>query len=479
MIILCKQIHAIKYFFTLIHINFTNNNLRVFMKTTFKIIVISVIIGLFAFPVAAKQPAINFYRNPDQRGLHVFEAPKQDTVPFSGLSVRIGGNFTQQYQSLEHSSNANPGMAGETDLNKLYPLVPGFNLATANLNFDIQLEDGIRVKLENYMSSRHHSEFWVKGGYIQVDKLPMFGSPDWFTRMVTVKIGHFGVNYGDQQFRRSDNGNTFHNPFVGNTIMDAFATEIGGEVYVRPGDDFFVMLGTSSGIINGDVKEARNASGEIQKKSLSMLAKVGYDKQINEDLRVRLSASYYTNPGTTRNTLYAGDRTGSRYYMASEPEFFRNFQAGGAVTASTAANRFTSGRLSPEFTHQVSSFMINPFIKFKGLELFGVIEASSGKHNSLAETRQFNQLSGEVVYRFLKNEQVFVGARYNQVSGELPGANADVSVDRIQIAAGWYTTKNLLVKLEYVNQNFNDFDASDFRHKGNFNGLMIEAAIAF
>lgn len=446
------------------------------MKITLRTLGLSVLFGIYMLPAFAAQPAINFFRNPDQSGLHIFEAPKQDTVPFTGLNVRIGGNFTQQYQSLEHSNKANPSMAGDIDLNKLYPLVPGFNLATANLNFDIQLEDGIRVKLENYMSSRHHSEFWVKGGYIQVDKLPMFGSPDWFTRMVTVKIGHFGVNYGDQQFRRSDNGNTFHNPFVGNTIMDAFATEIGGEVYVRPSKDIFFMLGTTNGLINGDVKEARNAEGNIQKKSLSLLAKAGYDKQISDDLRVRLSASYYTNPGTTRNTLYAGDRTGSRYYMAVEPEFFRS---AGVVTAASAANRFTSGRLSPEFTHQVSSLMINPFVKFKGLELFGVIETSSGKQNSVAEKRKFSQLSGEVVYRFLKNEQAFVGARYNQVSGELPGANGDVSVDRMQVSAGWYTTKNLLLKVEYVNQNFKDFDASDYRHEAKFNGIVIEAAIGF
>ncbi len=53
----------------------------------------------------------------------------------------------------------------------------GFNLAAANLNFDVQLDDGIRVFLENYMASRHHNEFWVKGGYIQIDKLPMFNNP--------------------------------------------------------------------------------------------------------------------------------------------------------------------------------------------------------------------------------------------------------------------------------------------------------------
>lgn len=428
------------------------------------------------------QKGIQFNRPADQRGINVFETSKADTVEFTGLQLKIGGNFTQQFQSISHSNTADennfPFGAGTVDLNKLYPLSPGFNLATANLNFDIQLEDGIRVKLENYMSSRHHPEFWVKGGYIQIDKLPMFGSPQWFTDYVTVKFGHFGINYGDQQFRRSDNGNAFYNPFVGNYIMDAFATEIGGEVYVRPFENFFIMAGMTNGLINGDVKDY----GTI-KKNPSVLAKIGYDSQISEDLRFRLSASFYNNKGTTRNTLYAGDRAGSRYYFAMEPEYFRNFQAGGAVTASSAANRFTSGRLSPDFTSNVTSIMINPFVKFKGLELFGTYEMSKGRNAgefaSDADNRELSQFAGELVYRFLAREQLFVAGRYNKVSGRLAGYTEDVSVDRTQIALGWYTTPNMMVKLEYVTQKYNDFVSTDYRNGGEFSGLMLEAAIAF
>ncbi|MFO7998086.1 MAG: hypothetical protein R6U86_03795, partial [Bacteroidales bacterium] len=110
------------------------------MKVILKFISISIIAGLYMLPTFSQQPAINFYRQPDQKGLNVFEAPKLDTVPFTGFKLRIGGNFTQQYQSLSHSNNADPNMAGEIDLNQLYPLSPGFNLATANLNFDIQLD---------------------------------------------------------------------------------------------------------------------------------------------------------------------------------------------------------------------------------------------------------------------------------------------------------------------------------------------------
>jgi hypothetical protein len=427
--------------------------------------------------VSSQDGKIGFYKPNDQRGVNVFESPRVDTLEFTGLKVRIGGNFAQQYQAVTHSNKADVAMATlpngttEVNLNALYPLSNGFNLASANLNFDIQLEDGIRVSLENYMSSRHHPEFWVKGGYIQIDKLPFFGNPEWYTRYVSARVGHFGINYGDQQFRRSDNGRTIYNPFVGNYIMDAFATEIGGEVYVYPTKDLFVMAGLTNGLIGGDVKDY----GET-KKGPSILAKIGYDSKLTEDLRVRLSASLYNNSGTTRNTLYAGDRAGSRYYMISEPEYFRS---GGAVTASSAANRFTSGRLSPDFTGKVNSIMINPFVKFKGLEFFGTYEMSSGRTGAESENRDFTQLAGELIYRFLPREQAYVGGRYNVVSGKLPTYTEDVTIDRLQVALGWYTTKNLLVKLEYVTQNFEGFKSTDYRHQANFNGVMVEAVVAF
>lgn len=447
------------------------------MKINFKMLFSAALMMLLVLPLSAQQRAIGFYRQPGQRGLNVFETFREDTVPYTGFKLRIGGDFTQQYQGLSHSNEANvnevPFGTGTVDLNELYPLSSGLNLATANLNFDVQLEDGIRMSLESYMSSRHHPEFWVKGGYIQIDKLPMFGNPQWFTDHVSVRVGHMMPNYGDQHFRRSDNARTIFNPFVGNTIMDAFTTEIGGEVYVSVTPQIFVMGGMNSGLIAGDVRDTG------VDKNPSLYGKVGYDSQVSEDLRVRLSGSLYTNPGTTRNTLFAGDRAGSRYYMVAEPDYYRNFQAGGAITAATAANRFTSGRISPDFTREVTTMMINPFVKFRGLEFFGLYEVAKGTHNPDVDSRQFTQVMGELVYRFLAREQVYVGARYNQVNGELAGPNADISIDRFQFGMGWYTTPNMLVKLEYVTQKYNDFDANDFRHGLKFNGIMIEAAVGF
>ena len=124
---------------------------------------------------------------------------------------------------------------GETNVNQLADIGAGFNLATANLNVNALIADGIQVDLTTYLSSRHHQEAWVKGGYLQVDDASFLGveAIDKVMELVTVKLGHLEINYGDAHFRRSDNGNAFYNPFIEGNILDAFTTEIGGEVYVR------------------------------------------------------------------------------------------------------------------------------------------------------------------------------------------------------------------------------------------------------
>jgi len=452
----------------------------------------------------AQQPALQYYRGWNQSAINVFEPSKNDSVEYTGFKMRIGGSFTQDFQSIKHENSPTYMVVSGTNAtnrNLLYGVVKsedstsasltGFNSAMANLNLDFQIADGIRVCLENYMSTRHHAEFWVKGGYIQIDKLPMLGNPKWFEKYLRVKIGHFQPNFGDMQFRRTDGGNAMFNPFVENHIFDAFTTEIGGEVYVFPADGFMAMVGMTSGFINGNIEnypEAINASGAVAtKKSPSITAKVAYDKTF-DDLRFRLSASLYNNSNIQRNTLYAGDRTGSHYFMVMEPAL----QANG--TASAASAQFSSGRFNPDVPNRVQAIMINPFVKYKGLEVFGSYEIISGSNYAdvsgpverrVWEKRNFTQYSVEGVYRFLANEQLYVGARYIGAKAEPRGildANGDqieVSIDRLAFAAGWFPTKNMLLKGEYVLQNYTDFPTTDYRNEGKFSGFMVQAVIGF
>lgn len=438
----------------------------------------------------AQRPELQYYRTWDKDGINVFEPSKNEDKAYEGFKIRIGGSFTQDFQSLTHENKANyvpVSATNSANRNLLYGVVPaedslsasltGFNLAMANLNLDFQIEDGIRVALENYMSSRHHSEFWVKGGYIQIDKLPMFGNPEWFTDYLRVKIGHFQPNFGDMQFRRTDGGNTLFNPFVENFILDAFSTEIGGEAYIFPGGGFMGMVGMTSGFINGNVENYPDTptgnNKEATKKNPSIFFKVAYDKAFENDLRFRLSASMYNNSSIQRNTLYAGDRTGSHYFLVMEPEL----QSSGTRTAQ--GSQFTSGRLNPGIANKVNAIMINPFVKFKGLEFFGSYEILKGKNYSEDDDREFTQIAAELVYRFLKNESAYIGGRYVQVTGRLAGFTDDISIDRTAIAAGWFPSKNLLLKGEYVIQNYKDFPTNDYRFEGKFSGFMVQAVIGF
>jgi hypothetical protein len=435
--------------------------------------------------VYAQLAPIQYFRPYDQRGINVFETSKVDTVVFEGLRLKLGANFTQQFQGLKHSNSEN--VVGEVNKNALFDLSPGFNLAMANFNIDVQLADGVRVSLVSYMSTKHHNEFWVKGGYFQIDKVGFlnneFMNDLW--KNLTLKIGHMEINYGDAHFRRSDGGNALWNPFVEGNILDAFATEIGGELYWQK-SGFLAMAGLTDGEVQGSVTKADD-------RAPSFYAKAGYDNLVGQ-ARVRLTGSIYTTKSSISNTLYGGDRAGSHYYYVLEP-----------TSATLTANAF-SGRINPGFKDNVTSVMINPFVKIKGVELFGTYEVSKG--NSQVENgeiqstdaaqpalskltdRQFNQYAIDGLYRFA-NDKMYVGARYNVVDGDLAfgqnttqpninqGIRDNVRVERTAVSAGWFVTPNILMKAEYVTQKYLDFPATDIRSNGKFEGFMIEGVIGF
>src|SRR5690606_29275804 len=136
------------------------------------------------------------------------------------------------------------------------------------------------------------------------------------------------------------------------------------------------------------------------------------------DLRVRLTGSAYRNEKSPANTLFAGDRAGSRYFFVVE-----NTQA-------TSAAQASSGVVNPGFRREVTAFQVNPFVKYNGLELFGTIEQAKGRAANETVDRTWNQYAADAIYRFLEDEKLYVGARYNTAKGELGGMTDKVSVDR-------------------------------------------------
>lgn len=403
---------------------------------------------------------IQHFRATDMRGLNVFEPPKEEERPYTGFKLNWGAAFTQQFQGLSHSSKAAPRIVNNVDANKLVEIGNGFNNANANLYLNAQVAKGIRVALTSYLSSRHHNETWVKDGYFLIDDSPIeVVALQNIMKYLTLRIGHFELNYGDAHFRRTDNGNAIYNPFVGNYIMDAFTTEIGAEAYVRK-SGFMLMGGMTGGEVRGQVQKPKE-------RAPSYLAKAGFDKQLTPDLRARLMGSLYTTKKSVNNTIYSGDRAGSRYYSVLEN------------ATSTETAQAWSGAVQPGFRSNVTAKQLNPFVKFKGLEFFGVAEKAEGRAATETKDREWTQYAGDVVYRFLADDRVFLGGRYNTANGELAGITPKVNVKRYQLGGGWFLTPNVLMKAEYVNQRYNDFPATDIRSGGRFNGFMVEGVVAF
>jgi len=390
-----------------------------------------------------------------------FEEAKLDESSFENLKVRVGADFAMQFQGINHQS----------DSIELISLGSGINLPTANMVIEADLAKGIKVNLETYLSSRHHVEAWVKGGYLLMDELQFLNS-DFINRVMestTLKIGVMELNYGDAHFRRSDNGRVIQNTFVGNYIMDAFTTAPALEVMVRH-NGIMILGGINSGSLKPALSGYNASTGEYAEynmfEELALHWKAGYDRQITDDLRLRVTLSGFHCFNHHFGSLYNGDRTGSRYYLVMKP------QTNNASDVDPASGH-TSGRWGPGFTDKNNAIMTNLFGKYKGLELFGTFEYTTGTSAIGGAEFTYQQFAVEGLYRFGRNEQFYGGVRYNLASN-----HNDESVNRIQAGAGWFLTKNIMAKAEYVNQNYKDFGLYRSADAG-FSGIMVEAAISF
>ena len=212
----------------------------------------------------------------------VFESPKLENRKPDKVNVKIGADFAMQYQMLNHSADS-----------LLIPLGTGINLPTANFTIDAELSRGVQVSLTTYLSSRHHVEACVKGGYRLLDRIPFIRSQvlDNIMDYFTVKVGVMELNYGDAHFMRSDNGNVIQNPFVGNYIMDAFTTAPALELMFR-NNGIIAMAGLTTGSLRPQLAGYSSFSGYTAysaHKELALYGKAGYDNTIGDDFRLRVT----------------------------------------------------------------------------------------------------------------------------------------------------------------------------------------------
>lgn len=367
-----------------------------------------------------------------------FEKPKADANEFEKLKVKVGADFAIQLQTIDHEADV-----------ELIDLKNNFNLPTANLNITADLAPGIQLYINNYMSSRHHNEAWVEGGYLTMDYLPFLPASNNIMKYLTIKAGVMMPDYGDAHYFRSNNAAVTNNPFVGNWIMDAYTTNPGIEILYR-NNGILALVGTNNGRVN-------YGRGNDLGEDLVFNWKLGYDKNITSDFRLRATVSgYHVGEGHSGSYLWDGDRAGARYYSVMQK-------------ASATGDDYKSGRWSPgSGQSEMNSYMANLFLYYKGLEVFGIYESMKGVRNNTDQ--HFTQTALQALYRI---GSFYAGTRINKVSN-----NDGSSVNRFNLGGGWYMVDNMVIKLDYVNQEYDGAAHGDI-DGGKFKGLVLEAAISF
>lgn len=386
--------------------------------------------------------------------------PKKDISSFEKVELGFNADLTFNYQGLDHD------FIPTNTANRKEKLQAGLSLPTANLDLNAKIMKGFNVKLETMLSSHHHHETFVKGGYATIDNLDFVysGFAKDFMDQSTIKVGVDDINFGDAHFRRTDNADVMNNPFIMNMAVEAYMQAGFVELMHRlPAYDSIVVAGISNGQVNpSDVSAEKEGSDEY-----SFYVKYAFDKEINEDLRVRLSESVFFTEGTSKNSLYQGDKAGN----VAEKIFN---QKGEVPVTSDFGAAWNAMKGYSDLT--VS--MTNAFIKYNNTELFGLLEITDGSDSSSNDMEMIHY-SVDLVQRFGKDNRFYGAVRYENATTELASdTSGDNELTQLQVGLGWFLSKNAVAKVEYIKQERDNF-AEYTNGKAKFDGFMISTALSF
>ncbi|MDD4506136.1 MAG: hypothetical protein PHE60_07185 [Sulfurospirillaceae bacterium] len=387
--------------------------------------------------------------------------PAKDTSVFTAPTIGWNADLTFNYQGLDQNYDLF-GKTGEVTLQ------PGLSLPTANFDVNAKVMSGFNVKLETMFSSHHHNETYVKGGYATIDNLdfivPGFASD--FMQNATIKVGVDDINFGDDQFRRTDNADVMRNPFIHNMGVEAYMQAPHIEVLYRLPANTFVMVGITNGQVNPDdvtAVDRNSTSGSSNRPGL--YGKIGFDSQINDDLRVRLTESVYTVHGTNKgSSLYSGDKAGTPSRKIFDDGTDTDF---GALW--NALSGFSDLTVSKT----------NFFTRYQDTELYAMFEIADGA-DAKGVDMAMNHYAVDLVQRF-HNDKFYAAARYEKAKLDYKEATndlGDAEMTQWQVGLGWFLSKNAVAKLEYIDHERTN-NSSFVGGTADFKGYMISTALTF
>jgi hypothetical protein len=396
------------------------------------------------------------FRAEDTRRMRI--GRMQDIDLFMGL--KTAGRFQYLTQKDVYINNK---LQGDLD--------PSFQTAWGDLSFMADIEDGkMLVYADIYISSRPHpSQTYGNEGYILFRQMPdpvpatQFLNDTLF-EYVNVKVGHFEIDYGDHRYRRSDNAWVQRNLLIGNYLVDPDVEEIGMEVFSKPQWPVKWLFGVSSGTTTENFTEGRGLA--------SVHGKIWVDPI--KDLRASISAYYVdhsdTGAGGPSGRLYSARRSGGPY--------------GGVWGGGDSPGDLTIGKDKLDTAFQADvTYSPGPWEVYANLGWVEDADPNGSDPGKPTERWMYGSVEG--AYHF--NPRLYAAARYGLAKADdVKGHDASGRIHRIQVGGGYWLTKTVLAKAEYVYQKAIGFnpqdgivDGVDIFRDPSFNGLMLEVSFAF
>ena len=371
-------------------------------------------------------------------------------------------------QALDHKN------AYDTKGNALAKVSPGFQNAFGDLGFIAKFgkKDEIELVFDMYLSSRNHpSTTYGDEGYIILRGVPenleslKFLEP--ILKKVDLKAGQMLVDFGDNAQHRTNNAIAQKNPLVGNFVVDPNIVSIGMQASSKPGARLGWLVGVSNGTTteNWNVGRGFAYNGKLifypVKALRTSVSYIGTDQSDNPTAAA----------GGSSMQMFSGNRSGERY---------AGILGGGQAP----------GNVFPQGGEKFSAAQLDVTWKNESpLELYGHVGRTqdldiNGSAPGTPEEK-WTYYAGDVVYRI--NPSLYAAARYsNAAASTLNGAPTDGKVNRIQVGGGLWLSKNLLVKVEYVNQKYSGFAEGQIVNNGiqawrdpQFSGVISEVSFSF
>ena len=362
----------------------------------------------------------------------------------------------------------------DTKGNALAKVEPGFQNAFGNLGFIGRFgkKQEIEVVFDMYLSSRNHpSQTYGNEGYIILRGIPenlqtlKFLEP--LLAKMDLKAGHMLVDFGDTGLHRSNNAKVQNNPLVGNFVIDPNIVSIGMQASSKPGSRFGWLVGASNGTTTEDWNVGRGFAynGKLifypVKALRTSVSYIGTDQSDNPTKAA----------GGSSMQMFTGNRSGERYAGV-----LGGGQAPGNVFPQ-AGEKFSAAQFDLTFDSALPVKVYGHYGVTQDTDINGSAEGTPEE--------KWTYYAADVKYEL--TPALYAAARYSTAkTSQFNGADANGQVARIQVGGGFWLTKNLLMKMEYVQQKYTGFAPGQVVNNGiqawrdpEFSGVISEVSFTF